>query len=321
MVGAALGIAVLLAVQAAWFSWRLEKAEGAWRAETTFLKQEIVRLQRAGGRLDAEATDPERREEHLREALRRLESRNLVDRYQAALVVREYGARAIPELIERIRGDSSRAREAALLLLAKIDGAQQGLPELRAMADAGLNGTADATGFRPDPKTLAAILGLLAQQEDRDSLGLFRGAIDSPEEVVRGAALLGLRQLKAIEAVPELLERLGQEREVANRQLRRTILALCRENPDAFVDRIGALAPKQRFEVVRLLGDDDSAAAVRTLRRMTADGDPRVALGAAHVLAKRGDRTGEPAAKAIAQRNDLDAELQRVASEVERLLK
>ncbi|MBT3378351.1 MAG: HEAT repeat domain-containing protein [Lentisphaerae bacterium] len=302
-----------------WLDWRFDGKIHGLREDLAYLQGELAAMQDRDWSGEHPAK-PERSDEQLRRALERLGRRNILDRYQAGMTVRAYGERAVPELVELVRSGSSRARESALVILGDLE-SPTATPHLREIASLYF-ASSSSTGSPscsaapvPSPKTVAAILGLLAGMKDQEALPLFRHGLKSPEESVRTAAIVGMRRFGSVDLLPELLGRLGKEKRLVHKQLEEAIRGLCHRDPGNFSRGLKDAPPSSRFALVKLLSQDRSAAALQVLRTLTKDGDPRVALGATRVLVLRGDTSS----RAVAERLAADApteELQGLAEEI-----
>ena len=308
----------LCALEWLWLSWRHDTQLARVREEIAYLKTELSAIQRQAlphSATDFETDEPD--EERLARALERLASKNIIDRYQAGLTVREHGDLAVPGLLELVNGASRNAREAALIILAGLE-SPAALPGLRKLA-AGYfaEGAEDPPSPSPrlDPETVAGVLGVLARTGDREALPLFRKALASDEETVRAAAIVGLRRTAGYEALPELVARLGSERHVVHQELERALRSLCRSDPEKFGQMLAVLPPASRFAVVTFLSRDSSPAATAALKGQVEDEDPRVALGAARALAMRGDGSGRSAAARLAEESS-DETLRSIARDI-----
>jgi HEAT repeat protein len=294
-VALALAGLALLAVVAHW-GWqtaaRRREVEDL-RKQVAYLTSEVVYLQKqvAGGTpSDEESTGTGR----LRQALARLGSRDLLQRYQAAQTVRGYGDEAVPGLVRLVAGEDARARESALLLLAQTN-VNAALPELRKMAKEGLEPGVDAQGLRLRDGEVAALLGILARQEDAESVPLFTLGLDSASEAIRGASLIGARRVLALDLLPPLVARLRKERRPVAKQIETVVCQMCSRDPEGFQARLRDLPPRSRFEVARVLSADRSANCRLVLRKLADDPDRRVATAAMEFLAS--GRPETPAAQ------------------------
>jgi len=299
----AVGALALIALEWLWLDWRWGRQVAELREEIAFLRGDVAALQNRRWQGEHPA-EPELTEERLQRALTKLDSKNVLDRYQAGLTVKEYGKHALPGLLETVRRGSSRAGGSALAVIADLE-CPEALPELREIVGAYLAGTGPASGEAdagplPDRKTATAILGILARMEDEEASALFQQGLDDPEESVRAACIVGLRRLGGVEFVPALLGRLGKEQRLVHQELEKTICSLSRRAPDRLVDLLGDMPPKTRFTLAAVLGRDRSSATMKVLRALTGDADPRVALAAAKFLGKRGDQSGRAVAERLA---------------------
>ncbi len=299
-----------------WFSWRIERGERSTIAAISGLKAELGYMQAlrsSPGNPETDSLD----EAALRRAVEQLSGKDILDRYRAGLTVREFGSRAVPELVELIRSGNSRGRDSAMVLLGQME-CDEALPDLRSFVEPFFHPPA-GKGPAMSPKTAAALLGLLARKRDGGALYLFKRGLDAPDEEVRAASILGLRRLDAVELLPALASRLGKERKLIDRELEKTVRSFCRSKPDMFQRSVDRLPPPLRFQILKTIGRDPSAASLKVLRHLSADPDPRIALGAAHLLGLRGDKSGKTLADRLS-REDAGEEIRRLAEQVLREL-
>lgn len=315
-------IAVLL-LQGYWLDWRWSQREAALRTELQDLQAAIGAAQGRALATTPPATEaPSASDERMQRAVKRLDSKNLVERYQAGMTLREYGERAVPELLALVRTGSGSTRQAALLILADIR-SPKAAADLRTLAGGALScnavaqtGTSRDASTPLDTKTLAAVLGILARTQDEMSLPLLRQALKHPDERVRAAAVVGLREFDAAtDVLPELVARLGKEKDMTQGELEKTILRLCHQAPDAFAAKLTAVPPESRFSITTLLAKDASATATAVLRQLTRDRDQRVALSAAAMLARRGDSAGRLLAEQVAG-GSVSPDLRAIAADI-----
>jgi HEAT repeat protein len=224
--------------------------------------------------------------------------------------VESYGDAAVPELLELIKGDDKRARESALLLLGQAD-AKSILPELRELVHRSLAPTKAEPSANPLSKTeVAALLGILARQEDAESAPLFRLGLESTSEPVRVAAIVGARRLLAPELIPALVARLEKERRPLAKQIEGVLCATCDKSPEDFGNALTDLPPKSRYEVARALSTNPSKNCRAMLGKLGSDPDQRVA-GAAIRLLERPAQAHASGAKA--KRPERQSEARQIA--------
>ena len=134
------------------------------------------------------------------------------------MTIREFGARAISELLIRLRQGKDQTRQSALILLDDLRD-PAALPGLRDLARSGLARTTTPGNDVPDAKTVAIVLGILTRMKDWEGLPLFKAAFRDADSRIHTAGIVGLRELEAVEFLPELAARLGQEQDLINREL------------------------------------------------------------------------------------------------------
>jgi HEAT repeat protein len=297
----------LVLVEWIWLSWSVGRRQGELAEEVRYLQQEVARLQ--SGRLAAagevgstgpvEFASANERDDALYQALKRLGDKSIIKRYQAGMTIREYGPRAALELVELVRSGNSDARQAALLLLNDV-ASPAALAELRQLVQPALarpdGAGAGEGGADLSPKTVAGMLAVLGRHHDAAAVPLFKLALESKEESVRLAGIVGLRRQDSIEALPELVRHLHGERPLVAKEVEKAVQSFCRHDPEQFVQSLSAAPAKSRFRVAALLGKDPSAAALQALRRMGTDADPRVALGVKRLLQLRQAKTPKSSA-------------------------
>ena len=276
----------LLAVVVHW-DWQTSarrKDVDELKNQIALLSAEVTYLRNRKGSDEDEPKEPDQGQ--MQDALARLGDGDILKRYRAALKVERYGDAAVPELFELVKGDDRKARESALLLLGQAN-VESILPELRDLVRRSLAPTKTGPPANPMSKTeIAALLGILARQEDAESTPLFRLGLESTGEPIRVAAILGARRLLQPELVPALVARLSKERRPLASQIEGVLCATCNKAPDSFRTVLRKLPPKSRYEVARSLSTNPSRNCRAMLRELGSDPDPRVSSAATRLLEK-----------------------------------
>ncbi len=277
------GALALCFLQLMWFNWRFQRQNERLQQDIEFLKAEICHLQ-SQEIPNAQAVSSN--EDQLYAALARLGDKNMLTRYQAAMTVRRYEKRAVPELVRLLNEADKRSRESAVILLGQMD-CDSVLSDLRQYVDDFLQHPQQEDA---DEKLAAAIIGILAKEKDEGALQIFKKAFHYDSTAIQAAAAAGLRRLEAVESLAMLIESLEKTNSVVRREIEKTVLAFCRETPAMVLEEISNLVPRHRFQIVRLLSADKSAGAQKIMNKLKKDEDSRISSAAGYVLSAQRDQ-------------------------------
>ncbi|MEA2013308.1 MAG: HEAT repeat domain-containing protein [Verrucomicrobiota bacterium] len=277
------------------------------KKELDYLKADLAAIQNQNLPEIKKVIDDDTR---LTKALERLDSKNIITRYQAGMTIKEFGIEAVPELTYRIQKGSSRERQASILILKGLELDTESFNILKMIAEESIDKTTEKKQKNNDSKQnnissreVAAIIGILTETKDNSLLPILKKGLKSSDETIRITSASGLRKFNNTDIIPELIELLGKERKMVVKEIEKTILAICRKNPEKFINDLNKLNSNQKYKLCRLLKKGKSVATMRVLKQMINDSDQRIALTAAHMLSLRGNKSGKKVAQDIISDN------------------